>query len=79
MLPQLQVLLLTTEAMVAKMPEPKEPMPPMPGGSMGGMGGMGSMGGTWVSNLNLTKYLQKNFIWRAQLNLVNWASLWLVI
>ena len=34
-------LLLTTEAMVAEMPEPKEPMPPMPGGDMGGMGGMG--------------------------------------
>ena len=34
-------LLLTTEAMVAELPEPKEPMPPMPGGGMGGMGGMG--------------------------------------
>ena len=31
-------LLLTTEAMIADMPEPKEPMPAMPGG--GGMGGM---------------------------------------
>ena len=36
-------LLLTTEAMVAELPEPKETaMPPMPpGGGMGGMGGMG--------------------------------------
>ena len=44
---QLQLLVfLTTEAMVAEMPEPKEPMPPMPGAGgncgMGGMGGMGS-------------------------------------
>ena len=33
--------LLTTEAMVAELPEPKEPMPP----KMVGMGGMGGMGG----------------------------------
>ena len=38
-------LLLTTEAMVAELPEPKEPMPPMPAGGMGGMvnGRMGGM------------------------------------
>ena len=38
-------LLLTTEAMVAELPEPKESaMPPMtPGGGMGRMGGMGGM------------------------------------
>ena len=36
-------LMITTEAMVAEVPEDK-PMPPMPGGGMdGGMGGMGGM------------------------------------
>ena len=36
-------LMITTEAMVAELPEDK-PMPPMPGGGMdGGMGGMGGM------------------------------------
>jgi len=34
-------LLITTEAMVAELPEKKDPMP---GGDMGGMGGMGGMG-----------------------------------
>jgi chaperonin GroEL len=34
--------MITTEAMVAELPEDK-PMPPMPGG--GGMDGMGGMGG----------------------------------
>ncbi|MFQ5597104.1 MAG: chaperonin GroEL [Nitrospiria bacterium] len=37
-------LMLTTEVMVADIPEKKEPMPPMPpGGGMGDMGGMGGM------------------------------------
>jgi chaperonin GroEL len=36
-------LLVTTEAMVAEVPEEKKDMP-MPGGDMGGMGGMGGMG-----------------------------------
>ena len=35
-------LMITTEAMVAEVPEDK-PMPPMPGGMDGGMGGMGGM------------------------------------
>ena len=35
-------LMITTEAMVAELPEDK-PMPPMPGGMDGGMGGMGGM------------------------------------
>jgi len=35
-------LMITTEAMVAEMPEDKPAMP-MPGGDMGGMGGMGGM------------------------------------
>ncbi|MEA3291910.1 MAG: chaperonin GroEL [Pseudomonadota bacterium] len=35
-------LLITTEAMVAELPEDKSAMP-MPGGDMGGMGGMGGM------------------------------------
>ena len=34
-------LLITTEAMVAEVPEKKSDMPPMPPGGMGGMGGMG--------------------------------------
>jgi chaperonin GroEL len=33
-------LLLTTEALVAEIPEEKKEMPGMPGGGMGGMGGM---------------------------------------
>ena len=38
-------LLITTEAMVAEVPEKKDAMPAMPpGGGMGGMGGMGDMG-----------------------------------
>ncbi|MDP6353393.1 MAG: chaperonin GroEL, partial [Alphaproteobacteria bacterium] len=38
-------LLITTEAMVAEVPEKKEPMGAPPGGGdMGGMGGMGGMG-----------------------------------
>ncbi len=36
-------LMITTEAMVAELPEDKPAMPPMPGGDMGGMGGMGGM------------------------------------
>ncbi len=36
-------LMLTTEVMVAEIPEKEQKMPPMPGG--GGMGGMGGMGG----------------------------------
>ena len=35
-------LMITTEAMVAEVPDDK-PMPPMPGGMDGGMGGMGGM------------------------------------
>jgi chaperonin GroEL len=35
-------LLITTEAMVSELPEPKAPMAPAP--DMGGMGGMGGMG-----------------------------------
>ena len=35
-------LMITTEAMVSEMPEPKAPTPPAP--DMGGMGGMGGMG-----------------------------------
>ena len=35
-------LMITTEAMVSEMPEPKTPTPPAP--DMGGMGGMGGMG-----------------------------------
>ena len=35
-------LIITTEAMVAELPEDKPAMP-MPGGDMGGMGGMGGM------------------------------------
>ena len=35
-------LMITTEAMVAEVPEDK-PMPPMPGGMDGGLGGMGGM------------------------------------
>ena len=35
--------LLTTEALVADMPERKEKMPAMGGGGMGGMGGGGDM------------------------------------
>ena len=38
-------LLITTEAMVAEVPEKKSDMPPMPPGGMGDMGGMGGMGG----------------------------------
>jgi chaperonin GroEL len=34
--------MITTEAMVAEVPDDK-PMPPMPGGMDGGMGGMGGM------------------------------------
>ena len=34
-------LLITTEAMVAELPDDKPSMPAMPGGDMGGMGGMG--------------------------------------
>jgi chaperonin GroEL len=34
-------LLITTEAMVAELPDDKSSMPAMPGGDMGGMGGMG--------------------------------------
>jgi chaperonin GroEL len=37
-------LLITTEAMVAELPDDKSSMPAMPGGDMGGMGGMGGMG-----------------------------------
>jgi chaperonin GroEL len=37
-------LLITTEAMVAEVPEKKSDMPPMPPGGMGDMGGMGGMG-----------------------------------
>ncbi len=37
-------LLITTEAMVAEIPEKKETPPMPPGGGMGGMGGMGDMG-----------------------------------
>ena len=36
-------LMITTEAMVAELPEDKPAMPPMPGGGMDGMGGMGGM------------------------------------
>ncbi len=36
-------LLLTTEALVAEIPEPEPAMPPGGGGDMGGMGGMGGM------------------------------------
>ena len=36
-------LMITTEAMVAELPEDKPAMPPMPGGDMGGMGGTGGM------------------------------------
>jgi chaperonin GroEL len=32
-------LMLTTEVMVAEIPEKEQKMPPMPGGGMGGMGG----------------------------------------
>ncbi|MBT3455624.1 hypothetical protein HN446_01020, partial [bacterium] len=32
-------LLLTTEAIIAEIPEDKKDAPPMPGGGMGGMGG----------------------------------------
>ena len=35
-------LLITTEAMVSELPEPKAPAAPAP--DMGGMGGMGGMG-----------------------------------
>jgi chaperonin GroEL len=35
--------MITTEAMVAELPEDKPAMPPMPGGGMDGMGGMGGM------------------------------------
>jgi len=38
-------LMITSEAMVAEVPEDKSAMPPMPGGGMDGMGGMGGMGG----------------------------------
>jgi chaperonin GroEL len=38
-------LLITTEAMVAELPDDKSSMPAMPGGDMGGMGGMGGMPG----------------------------------
>ncbi|MFL2557370.1 MAG: chaperonin GroEL [Arenicellales bacterium] len=38
-------LMITSEAMVAEVPEDKPAMPPMPGGGMDGMGGMGGMGG----------------------------------
>ena len=38
-------LLITTEAMVAEIPEKKSDMPAMPPGGMGDMGGMGGMGG----------------------------------
>ncbi len=36
-------LMITTEAMVAELPEDKPAMPAMPGGGMDGMGGMGGM------------------------------------
>ena len=36
-------LMITTEAMVAELPEDKAAMPAMPGGGMDGMGGMGGM------------------------------------
>jgi len=36
-------LMITSEAMVAEIPEDKPAMPPMPGGGMDGMGGMGGM------------------------------------
>jgi chaperonin GroEL len=36
-------LMITSEAMVAEVPEDKPAMPPMPGGGMDGMGGMGGM------------------------------------
>ena len=36
-------LMITSEAMVAELPEDKPAMPPMPGGGMDGMGGMGGM------------------------------------
>ncbi len=36
-------LMLTTEALVAEIPEKEPPMPMPPGGDMGGMGGMGGM------------------------------------
>ena len=36
-------LMLTTEALVAEIPEKDPPMPMPPGGDMGGMGGMGGM------------------------------------
>ena len=36
-------LMITSEAMVAEVPEDKSAMPPMPGGGMDGMGGMGGM------------------------------------
>jgi chaperonin GroEL len=35
--------MITTEAMVAELPEDKAAMPAMPGGGMDGMGGMGGM------------------------------------
>jgi chaperonin GroEL len=36
-------MLLTTEALIAEIPEKKDAMPPMPPGGMGDMGGMGMM------------------------------------
>lgn len=38
-------MLLTTEALIAEIPEKKDAMPAMPPGGMGDMGGMGGMGG----------------------------------
>ncbi|MGO1719216.1 MAG: chaperonin GroEL, partial [Luteimonas sp.] len=37
-------LMITTEAMVAELPQKDEPAMPGGGGDMGGMGGMGGMG-----------------------------------